>query len=90
MMAEVRMTMEEYLQLINGLNGNVILDNAKMSTESMTPPTPRTKRKRRKNPKLARAVREANQRLRTKSGKLRKGKTQADIMRLAHKLLKKM
>jgi hypothetical protein len=53
---------------------------------------PRTskKTKRRKNPKLAAAFREANRRYRTKGGKLRKGRTQADIARLAHRLLKKM
>ena len=48
------------------------------------------KSKRRKNPKLAAAFREANARMRTKSGKLRKGKTQADVARLAHRLLKRM
>lgn len=46
--------------------------------------------KRRKNPKLAAAFREANAKMRTKSGKLRKGKTQADVARLAHRLLKRM
>ena len=85
MMAEVRMTMEEYLQLLNGLSG----DMAPSMDQPMPEPQPK-KRKRRKNPKLAKAVREANNRLRTKAGKLRKGKTQADVMRLAHKLLKKM
>jgi len=48
------------------------------------------KRKRRKNPKLAAAFREANARYRTKSGKLRKGRNQRDIARLAHRLLKRM
>ena len=48
------------------------------------------KTKRRKNPKLATAFREANARMRTKSVKLRKGKTQADVARLAHRLLKRM
>ena len=84
-MAEVRMTMEEYLQLLNGLSG----DMSPSMEQPMPEPQPK-KRKRRKNPKLAKAVREANSRLRTKSGKLRKGKTQADIMRLAHRLMKKM
>ena len=57
----------------------------------MVIPLARTKpKKRRKNPKLKKAVTEANRRLRTKSGKLRKGKTQADVMRLAHRLMKKM
>ena len=50
----------------------------------------KAKKKRRKNPKLAAAFREANARYRTKSGKLRKGRTQADIARLAHRLLKRM
>lgn len=54
------------------------------------PQTKARKSKRRKNPKLARAFREANARYRTKSGKLRKGRTQADIARLAHRLLKRM
>ena len=84
-MAEVRMTMEEYLQLLNGLNGDLVT-----SIDQPVPEPQPTSRKRRKNPKLAKAVRQANAQLRTKSGKLRKGKTQADIMRLAHKLLKKM
>lgn len=42
------------------------------------------------NRKLSAAFKEANRRLRTKGGKLRKGKTQADVARLAHKLKKKM
>ena len=83
-MAEVRMTMEEYLQLLNGLSGDVAPPAA-----ADLPEQPK-KRKRRKNPRLAKAVKEANARLRTAKGKLRKGKTQADVMRLAHKLLKKM
>ena len=35
---------------------------------------------------MKRALKEANARMRTKSGKLRKGKTQADVMRLAHRI----
>lgn len=54
---------------------------------------PRTKRKRKKNgndKKLSEAFKQANARYRTKSGKLRKGRTQADIARLAQRLRKKM
>lgn len=40
--------------------------------------------------KLSRAFKEANARMRTKKGALRKGKTQADVARLAHRLRKKM
>ena len=45
---------------------------------------------RKANKKLSAAFKEANRRLRTKSGKLRKGKTQADVARLAQRLRKKM
>lgn len=51
------------------------------------------KRRRKKNgndKKLSKAFKEANAKLRTKSGKLRKGKTQADVARLAQRLRKKM
>jgi hypothetical protein len=48
------------------------------------------KKARRTNSKLSAAFKEANRRLRTKSGKLRKGKTQADVARLAQRLRKKM
>jgi len=47
-------------------------------------------KRRKKNPKLAAAFKQANARYRTKSGKLRKGRTQSDIARLAHRLRKKM
>ena len=84
-MAQVTMTMEEYLALVNGLSGNMESAIAEVSVVQDKP-----KRRSRKNPKLKRALVEANRRMRLKSGKLRKGKTQADVMRLAHKLLKKM
>ena len=42
------------------------------------------------NRKLSAAFKEANRRLRTKGGQLRKGKTQADVAKLAHRLRKKM
>jgi len=84
-MATVTMTMEEYLQLLNGLNGNI--DSA-MAEVSVIEDKPKPQRK--KNPKLKRALTEANRRMRLKSDKLRKGKTQSDVMRLAHRLLKKM
>ena len=53
-----------------------------------------TKKPRKKNKKhcknLSTCLRQANSELRTNKGKLRKGKTQADIMRRAQRLLKKM
>ena len=53
---------------------------------------PRTRgRKKTKTDKdMSKALREANARLRTKNGRLRKGKTQADVMRLAHRIRRRM
>jgi len=53
-------------------------------------PKKRSRAARASDRKLSKAFKEANRRLRTKGGKLRKGKTQADIARMAHKLRKKM
>ena len=81
-MPTVTMTVEEYLQLVEATNVKL----------KARPASPRevAVAKRKKAGKAAkgmgRAMREANKRLRTKSGKLRKGKTQADVARLAHKI----
>ncbi len=65
--------------------------------EMVVPLLPMTKPKRKRSrsaraadKKLSRAFKEANARYRLKSGALRKGRTQADIAKLAHKLRKKM
>ncbi len=51
-----------------------------------TTPTPKRKKAGKAAKGMAQAMKEANERLRTKSGKLRKGKTQADVAKLAHKI----
>lgn len=53
-------------------------------------PEKRARRKTKTDKLMSKALEEANKKLRTQKGKLRKGKTQADIMRLAHRLRKKM
>ena len=53
-------------------------------------PRKRARKKTKTDKNMSKALREANARLRTKSGKLRKDKTQADVMRLAHRLRRKM
>ena len=47
-------------------------------------------RKRRKDPKMKKALQQANQKLRNKNGSIKKGKSQSDIMKMAHKLRRKM
>lgn len=50
----------------------------------------RTRKKTKTDKNMSKALRQSNERFRTKKGKLRKGATQAQIMKYAHKLLKKM
>ena len=84
-MPEVRMTVEEYLQLIERTASNVErVGKAARKIERTTRPGRKKAGKAAKG--MAKAMKEANARLRTKSGKLRKGKTQADVARLAHKI----
>jgi len=53
-------------------------------------PEKRTRKKTKTDKNMSKALRMANERFRTKKGKLRKGASQAPIMKFAHKLLKKM
>jgi uncharacterized Zn finger protein len=52
--------------------------------------TKRTRKKTKTDKNMSKALRLANERFRTAKGKLRKGASQAQIMKYAHKLLKKM
>ena len=84
-MPEVTMSVEEYLRLVEGQTGTKARPRRMPErTES------NSKRKGKKDPKMAKALRKANQMGRTKSGKLRKGYTQAKIMKKAHQLRRKM
>jgi len=53
-------------------------------------PAKRKRRKTKTDKSMSRALAQANQELRKKNGQLRKGKTQADIMRRAHRIRRKM
>lgn len=49
----------------------------------------RTRRKTSTDKKMSKALKMANKKLRNKNGKLKKGKTMRDVMKMAHKLRKK-
>ena len=84
-MPEVRLTMEEYEALLRMQSSERESEGARLADRRV-----RRKRKGTPNPKMARALRKANQWGRTKSGKLRKGVSQGDIMRKAHAMRRKM
>ena len=54
------------------------------------PKRKRSRAARASDKKLSKAFKEANRRMRTKNGSLRKGRSQADVAKLAHRLRKKM
>ena len=85
LLPEVRMSVEEYLKLLERTADNV--QRVSRSAKKIERSTRKARRAGGKAAKgMAKAMKEANKRLRTKSGKLRKGKTQADVARLAHKI----
>jgi len=49
----------------------------------------RTRKKTSTDKKMSRALKQANAKLRNKNGKLKKGKTMKDVMKMAHRLRKK-
>ena len=57
---------------------------------SMLPKKKRSRKAKASDKKLSKAFKEANSKLRLKNGQLKKGKTQADVARMAQKLRKKM
>ena len=85
-MASITMTVEEYLDLIEkaAQGGKQVIRGARKVKRAVK------KRTGRKDPKMARALKKANQLGRTNNGKLRKGYTQAKIMKKAHQLRRKM
>lgn len=86
-MPSVTMTVEEYLDLIEraAQGGKQVVRGARKVTKAV-----KKVRSGKKDPKMARALKKANAIGRTKTGKLRKGYTQARIMKKAHQLRRKM
>ena len=78
-MAEVTMSLEEYLALVGPSPG--------AATKSAAP---KPKRKGKSDPKMARALKKANAMGRKKTGGFKKGWSQGKIMRKAHQLRRKM
>jgi hypothetical protein len=70
---------------------DVIRSSGQFSRANLLPRASKPRKKNKKHCKnLSTCLRQANSELRTKSGRLRKGKTQADVMRRAQRLLRKM
>lgn len=73
---------------------DVIRSSGQFDLQNLLPrfeePVKRTRRKTKTDKNMSKALRQANDKFRTSKGKLRKGATQAQIMKFAHRLLRKM
>ncbi len=88
-MPEVRMTLEEYEELVRGhMNAHGM--NTKKQNAELRHKTMKAKRKGTPDPKMAKALEMANERARKKNGGYKKGFDQSKLMSLAHKLRRKM
>lgn len=82
-MGTVTLTIEEYDALRRLIASEKESEGAKLALKKKS-------RRQRKDPKMKKALQQANQRLRNKNGSIKKGKSQSDIMKMAHKLRRKM
>lgn len=90
MARDMMLTPDEYMAIMRLITSERESEGAKEEAKVADKPKRRSRASRAASKKLSAAFKEANRRMRTNSGKLRKGKTQADVARLAHRLRKKM
>jgi len=87
------LTPDEYMSLMRLITSERESEGASLADrdQTSTPPVKKRSRSARRADKLlSMAFKQANARYRLKNGSLRKGRTQADIAKLAHKLRRKM
>mgnify|MGYP001262915776 CR=1 FL=1 len=87
------LTPDEYMALMRLITSERESEGSSLSDRRMDAadkPKRVSKKAKSSRKKLSTALREANARYRKKDGSLRTGRTQADIMRLAQRLKKKM
>lgn len=82
-MAKITMTLEEYEALLASRN---LRETGAKGKSRIAP----RKRVGKKDPKMARALKRANEMARKKNGSFKKGWTQAKVMKKAHQLRRRM
>ena len=68
---------------------DVIRSSGQFTNMGIPLPTKRTRKKTKMDRTMSKCLKMANARLRNKNGKLKKGKTMSDVMKMAHRLCKK-
>jgi len=90
-MAEIRMTLEEYMALVEKtpMTGS---ERVELAREQGLAPSqkPKKRKKTARDRAMKKAIPIANERYKKQNGEFRKGRSQADVMRLANKLADEM
>ena len=88
------LTPDEYMAIMRLISSERESEGAEAALrDSSVPASPRkrvTRKTRTSRKNLSKALKQANARYRNKNGSLKKGKTQADVMKLAQRLRKRM
>lgn len=82
------LTPDEYIGLRQLLDANKESEGASLALSTRDNPKPPRRKNRKRSSQLSRAFRKANDVMRNKNGSLKKGRTQADVARYAHRLIK--
>ena len=80
------LTVDEYLAFRRIIDSEKESEGARLQLADEK----KTRKKTKTDRNQSKALRMANEKLRNKNGALKKGKTQADVMTMAHKLRRKM
>ncbi len=83
------LTFDEYMALRRLLDSEKESEGATLASKEKAK-KPRSRSAKRSDKKMSAALEQANDELRKQNGELRKGVTQADVMRRAHKIRKGM
>ena len=87
---EIRITSGGRISSRRPSGRDIIRSSGQFAMQGFDLPVKKPRKKNKKHCKnLSQCFREANRKLRKANGQLRKGKTQADVARMAHRLMKK-
>ena len=81
------LTVDEYMAIRRLIDGERESEGATLEAE-LKKPRKRSRSAKQSDKKMSRSLAKANEDLRKNNGELRKGVTQADVMRRAHKIRK--
>mgnify|MGYP005731549533 CR=1 FL=1 len=89
-MPNVTMTLEEFEALRDLIRGERESEGASLALRDQDPGSKKKRKKSARSRKMSKAIKQAMTKMKKANGQFRKGKSMADVMRLANKLADKM